>query len=78
MRNEVMTQTIEAIFDGTVIRPDQPLALAVNTRVRLTIEPITEITHPSRSFLQTAREIKIKGPPDWSTRLDDYLYGDIK
>jgi len=73
-----MTQTIEAIFDGKVIRPDQPLALAVNTRVRVTIEPIAETPCPRHSFLNTAREIKIKGPPDWSARLDDYLYGDVK
>lgn len=58
-----MTQTIQAVFDGTVIRPDQPLALAMNTRVRVTIEPIIEISRPPRSFLNTAREIKIKGPP---------------
>ena len=73
-----MTQTIEAIFDGTVIRPDQPLALTVNTRVRVTIEPILEIPHPRHSFLNKAREVKIKGPPDWSARIDDYLYGDVK
>jgi hypothetical protein len=73
-----MTQTIEAIFDGKVIRPDQPLALAVNTRVRVTIEPIAETPCSRHSFLNTAREIKIKGPPDWSARLDDYLYGDVK
>ncbi|MFZ4791475.1 MAG: antitoxin family protein [Candidatus Competibacteraceae bacterium] len=58
-----MTQTIEAIFDGKVIRPDQPLALAVNTRVRVTIESIAETPCPRHSFLNTAREIKIKGPP---------------
>jgi hypothetical protein len=73
-----MTQTIEAIFDGQVIRPDQPLALAVNTRVRVTIEPIAETSSPPSSFLGTARTIKIQGPPDWSTRLDDYLYGNVK
>jgi hypothetical protein len=73
-----MTQTIEAIFDGTVIRPDQLLALEVNTRVRVTIEPILEISRSPYSFLRTAREMKLKGPPDWSTRLDDYLYGDVK
>ena len=49
-----------------------------NTRVRVTIEPIAEISNPPNSFLNTARQIKIKGPPDWSTRLDEYLYGDIK
>lgn len=28
-----------------------------------------------RSFLQVARSLQLKGPADWSTRLDDYLYG---
>ena len=28
-----------------------------------------------RSFLQVARSLRLKGPADWSTRLDDYLYG---
>lgn len=73
-----MNQTIEAIFDGKVIRPDQPLMLAVNTRIKVTIEPLVEISPPSRSFLRTARSLKLQGPPDWSARLDDYLYGDIK
>ncbi len=32
-----MTQTIEAVFDGAVLRPDLPLSLAPNTRVRINI-----------------------------------------
>ena len=28
-----------------------------------------------RSFLQMARSLRLKGPADWSSRLDDYLYG---
>jgi len=27
-----------------------------------------------RSFLQVARSLRLKGPADWSSRLDDYLY----
>ena len=32
-----MSQTIEAIFDGLVFRPLEPVELAPNSRVRLTI-----------------------------------------
>ena len=34
----VMTRTLEATFDGKVLRPDHPLDLEPNTRVRVTIE----------------------------------------
>ena len=30
----------------------------------------------SESFLKVARSLNLEGPPDWSSRLDDYLYGD--
>ena len=33
-----MTTTLEATFDGKVLRPDKPLDLEPNTRVRVTIE----------------------------------------
>ena len=28
-----------------------------------------------KSFLQVARSLRLQGPADWSSRLDDYLYG---
>jgi len=70
-----MTQTLDAIFDGNVFRPDGPIQLEPNTRVRLTIEPATTATQPSASFLHVARSLNLDGPPDWSSRLDEYLYG---
>jgi predicted DNA-binding antitoxin AbrB/MazE fold protein len=71
-----MSQTLEAIFDGEVLRPDEPIELEPNTRVRITIEPTTRSSEKKgRSFLQIARSLKLEGPPDWSERLDDYLYG---
>ena len=65
-----MVETIEALFDGTVLRPDTPLSLEANTRVRVTVEtlPATE-EKPRRSFLQTARSLKLEGPADWSANL---------
>ncbi|HYH86291.1 MAG TPA: antitoxin family protein [Pyrinomonadaceae bacterium] len=70
-----MSKTLEAVFDGEVLRPDEPIELEPNTRVRVTIEPTDEPRVKSKSFLRTARSLNLQGPPDWSARLDDYLYG---
>lgn len=70
-----MSQTLDATFDGTVFRPDQPIELKPNTRVRITIEPASPSEERSESFLRVARSLNLDGPPDWSSRLDDYLYG---
>ena len=70
-----MSKTLEAVFDGEVLRPDEPIELEPNTRVRITIEPAEEPRAKSNSFLRTARSLNLQGPPDWSARLDDYLYG---
>ena len=71
-----MVQTLEAVYDGTVLRPDEPLPLEANTRVRLTVEPIPAKTGEPLSFLDVARSLRLDGPPDWSRNLDRYLYGD--
>lgn len=72
-----MSQTFDATFDGNVFRLDQPIELAPNTRVRITIEPITTSEKNSESFLRVARSLNIEGPHDWSTRLDNYLANEI-
>ena len=69
-----MSQTLDAIFDGSVFRPDGPIQLEPNTRVRLTIEPATASAQQPESFLRVARSLNLDGPPDWSSRLDEYLY----
>lgn len=70
-----MSKTLEAIFDGEVLRPEEPLELAPDTRVRITIETTNDDTQsPPASFLQTARELKLDAPPDWSDNLEEYLY----
>jgi hypothetical protein len=70
-----MTTSIDATFDGNVFRPATPVQLSPNTPVRLTIETLPSQTHEAESFLQAARAGKIEGPPDWASRLDDYLSG---
>jgi hypothetical protein len=69
-----MTVTIEATFDGSVFRPTEPLSLAPNTPVRLTIEPLPSKPIQPASFLRTARSLHLEGPPDWACNLDKYLY----
>jgi len=69
-----MVTTLDAVYDGTVLRPVEPLTLEPNTRVRITIE--TELVEQKPvSFLQTARSLELAGPPDWSVNFDEYLYG---
>ena len=68
-----MTTTIEAVFDGEVLRPDRPLKLEPNTRVTLVVTT-QDTFEPRESFLDTAMSINLEGPPDWSENLDRYLY----
>lgn len=67
-----MTLTIDAVYDGKVLRPIEPIDLKPNTWVRLVVETVE---HPPVSFLDVAQSLALEGPPDWSTKLDEYLYG---
>jgi predicted DNA-binding antitoxin AbrB/MazE fold protein len=71
-----MTITLEAIYDGEVLRPIGPIDLEPNTRVIITFEANGVKEKETRSFLQTARSLNLEGPPDWSEKIEDYLYGD--
>ena len=51
------------------------MALAPNTRVRMTIETVVPAQEKVPSFLRTARALKLDGPPDWAANIDEYLYG---
>ncbi len=71
-----MPQTVEAVYDGAVLRPETALRLEPNTRVRLTVEVLPPAEAAPASFLHTARSLGLHGPADWSANLDSYLYGD--
>jgi hypothetical protein len=73
-----MTTTVFATFDGEVLRPEDPVTLAPNTRVRLTIETTVAAESKSSSFLRTAQSLNLAGPSDWSERLEEYLYGEAE
>lgn len=59
-----MSQTLEAIYDGAVLRPVEPIELEPDTRVRVTIEKVDDADKPRKSFLETARSLKLEGPSD--------------
>ncbi len=69
-----MVRTIEAVFDGEVLRPENPLALEPNTRVRITIETVEPHTKEAISFLDVALSLNLEGPPDWAENIETYLY----
>jgi hypothetical protein len=70
-----MVETVEAVFDGEVLRPDTPLHFAINSRVRITVELLPKDEDlTNRSFLKTAKSLQLEGPTDWSIQLDEYLY----
>ncbi len=69
-----MTTTLAATYDGEVLRLDEPIELEPNTRVHITIETTKPIVKRRLSFLRTASSLNLQGPPDWSARLEDYLY----
>lgn len=55
--------------------PDEQIELETNTRGKQAIEPVNSSPKQPKSFVRTARSLKLKGQPDWSERLDEYLYG---
>jgi hypothetical protein len=71
-----MNTILYATFDGEVLRPDLPVRLPPNTRVRMVIETTDEQEPSPASFLDTAEGLNLEGPTDWSTRLEDYLYSE--
>lgn len=72
-----MSQELEAVFDGTALQLEAPLNLAAGTRVRIIIESVlSDEVKPPKTFLKTAQSLKIQGAPDWSEKIDRYLYGE--
>ena len=74
-KQKAMIQTLDALFDGETLVPEVPLNLKSGTRVRIIVESLSPDNKPTpKSFLQTAKSLKLQGEPDWSENLDQYLY----
>lgn len=58
-----MTLTIEATYEGGILRPERALPLNEHDRVRLTVEPLTSLAR------QTAGLLRWPGDPETLRRL---------
>lgn len=74
-----MSQTVTAIYDGQVLRLDEPVDLEPNQRYRLTIEPDVSGDRAGGAWDVLERLAgTIEAPPDWSAEHNHYLYGTPK
>lgn len=71
-----MTHTFRATYDGECLHPTEPLPIAPNTEIVLSYEGGGE-RKPARpgTYMDVALSSRVEGPPDWSERVDHYLYG---
>ena len=80
-----MEKTVDATFDGEVFRPDEPVDLASDTKVKIIIDEVRpkklnlSIAARKRkakpyAFFEYLRTLNLDGPSDFSTNLDEYLY----
>lgn len=79
-----MEKILDATFDGEVFRPDEPVDLEPNTKAKIIIdEPkkLKLVEKPKKgkgepyAFLKYLESVDLDGPPDFSSNLDEYLYG---
>jgi len=71
-----MSKIVYAVYDGKTLTPESPLFVAPNTRVKISVET-KKGAKPGKSFITVAKSLKLKGPPDWSKRFEEYLYKDL-
>lgn len=73
-----MKRTVEAVYDGEVLRPREPLDLEPNASYRITIEDADGATNdlddrPLLSLLDLVQPLDL--PPDFASQLHHYLHG---
>ncbi len=71
-----MSLILEAVYDGEVLRPIQPLDLEPNTRLRINVEVDEPEINPGVPSCKLLVRSTLEGPSDWSARIEEYLYGD--
>jgi hypothetical protein len=77
-----MTRTLHAKYDGEAFHPEEPLPIAPETRVLITVDTEEDqepevASEPAQesspyAFLDVLRSLHLEGPPDWSQRVNDH------
>lgn len=74
-----MDETLTAVFDGEVLRPDTPPDLEPNTRYVITVRKAgAEAPATDAWDLLDEQAGSIEAPEDWASEHDHYLYGTAK
>ena len=82
-----MDKILDATYDEEVLRADEPIELASNTKVKIIIEDeetpkklkLVEMPKKGKgepyAFLKYLESLNLDGASDFSRNLDEYLYG---
>jgi predicted DNA-binding antitoxin AbrB/MazE fold protein len=75
-----MVQTIDAIFDGKVLVPQNGVQLLEGKRYKLIVQPVEQSAASSESAWDLLGQLvgTVEGPADWASEIDHYLYGTPK
>jgi len=75
-----MAITVDAVYENGLLQPIEPLPLAENEKVRLTVEParLPIWERIAASTADAPPEELAKVPVDSASQLDHYLYGTPK
>lgn len=68
-----MQQTLETTFDGKVFRPVGKVDLEPCRRVEIIVITNQATEEKLKSFLCTARSLKLQGTSDWSERINQVI-----
>ena len=71
-----MPKTFHATYDGEVFLPEESITLSKGSRVEITVHTNDDVLPERKSFLKTAKSLKLKGPTDLSENLKDFLHND--
>jgi len=73
-----MSQTLRALFDGQVFRPETPPDLEPNTSYLISIQDLDADTSPNAWDVLSRLAGTVEAPEDWASEHDHYLYGTDK
>ena len=69
----MVMQTVEAVYDGKVLRPKKRLEIKPNTSVMITVKTIKTKRASTKSALEIIESLKVEAPSDWSENIEEYL-----
>ena len=74
-----MTRTLTAVFDGTSLKPTEPLDLEQDKTYQITIElPGAQAADGDAWEVLASLAGTVEAPADWALEHDHYLYGTPK